>query len=168
MFETREALANAGKLPQVSLFAKPSYGRPGFNFFQDDLQFNWIVGIQARWSLKTARNSSIKKDVLRLLKKNISNDRTLFERNQNTALRRLTREIDAIEEQMEQDEKIVELRKQVADEKRNQVEKGSSTVAEYITELNKYSRAQRQFELRKILRIQAIINYETEQGWSWN
>ncbi|NBC03732.1 MAG: TolC family protein, partial [Bacteroidetes bacterium] len=66
LFEAQKDLANASKLPQVSLFARPLYGRPGFNLFEDDLQFNWIVGIQARWSLKTARNASIKTDVLRL------------------------------------------------------------------------------------------------------
>lgn len=168
LFETQEEMANAGKLPQVSLFAQPAYGRPGFNLFEDDLQFNWIVGVQARWSLKTARNASIKTDVLRLQKKNITEDRTLFVRQQNATLRRLNQEIMGLEEQIERDKEIVELRKQVAEEKKNLVEEGSATVTEYITELNEYIRAQRQLELRKIQRIQAIINYETEQGWTWN
>lgn len=168
LFETQDKLTNAGKLPQVSLFARPSYGRPGFNIFEDDLQFNWIVGVQARWSLKTARNASVKTDVLQLQRKNIEEDRTLFKRQQNAALRRLNQEIMALEEQIERDKDIVELRNQVADEKKSLVEEGSATVTEYITELNEYVRAQRQLELRKIQRIQAIINYETEQGWTWN
>ena len=168
LFETQKDLANAGKFPQVSLFARPFYGRPGFNLFEDDLQFNWIVGIQARWSLKTARNASKKTDALRLQQKNITQDRTLFERQQNSAMRRLTQEIRGLEEQIERDEEIVELRNQVAEEKKNLVEEGSASVTVYITELNEYLRAQRQLELRKIQRIQAIINYETEQGWTWN
>lgn len=168
LFETQQDLTNAGKLPQVSLFARPFYGRPGFNLFEDDLQFNWIVGVQARWSLKTARNASLKTDVLHLQQKNISEDRTLFERQQNAAMRRLKQEIMGLEEQIERDEEIVELRNQVAEEKKNLVEEGSATVTEYITELNEYVRAQRQLDLRKIQRIQAIINYETEQGWKWN
>ncbi|MCG2590645.1 TolC family protein [Rhodohalobacter sulfatireducens] len=167
LFETQKDLANAGKLPQVSLFARPFYGRPGFNLFEDDLQFNWIVGIQARWSLKTARNASIKTDVLHLQQKNITEDRTLFERQQNAALRRLNQEIMGLEEQIERDAEIVELRNQVAEEKRNLVEEGSATVTEYIRELNEFVRAQLQLELRKIQRVQAIINYETEQGWTW-
>lgn len=168
LFETQKDLANAGKLPQVSLFARPFYGQPGFNLFEDDLQFNWIVGIQARWSLKTARNASIKTDVLRLQQKNITEDRTLFERKQNAAMRRLNQEILGLEDQIERDTEIVELRNQVAEEKKNLVEEGSATVTEYITELNEFVRAQRQLELRKIQRVQAIINYQTEQGWTWN
>jgi outer membrane protein TolC len=168
LFTTQKDLTNASKLPQVSLFARPFYGRPGFNLFEDDLQFNWIVGIQARWSLKTARNASIKTDVLRLQQKNITEDRTLFERQQNTAMRRLRQEIMGLEEQIERDAEIVELRNQVAEEKRSLVEEGSATVTEYIMELNEFVRAQRQLELRKIQKIQAIINYETEQGWTWN
>lgn len=168
LFETQKEITNAGKLPQISFFARPFYGRPGFNIFEDNLQFNWIVGVQARWSLKTARNASIKTDVLRLQQKNISEDRTLFERQQNAAMQRLKQEILGLEDQIERDKEIVELRNQVADEKRSLVEEGIATVTEYITELNEYVRAQRQLELRKIQRIQAIINYETEQGWTWN
>jgi outer membrane protein TolC len=168
LFETQKALADAGKLPQVSLFARPSYGRPGLNIFEDNLQFNWIVGIQARWSFKTAHNASMKTDVLELRQKSITEDRTLFERKQNAALSRLVREIEAIEEQVARDREIVELRKQVAEEKQTLVAEGSATVTEYITELNEQIRAQFQLELRKIQRIQAIINYESEQGWSWN
>ncbi len=161
-------LANSNKLPTVSLFAKPSYGRPGFNLFEDDLQFNWIVGLQARWSFKSARNASIKTDLLSLEQKKLEEDRTLFNRKQNAALTRLKREVQAIEEQIERDKEILKLRKQVTEEKRNQVDQGASVVTEYISELNAQSRAELQLELHKIQRIQAIINYETEQGWTWN
>lgn len=161
-------IANSNKLPTVSLFARPSYGRPGFNIFEDNLQFNWIVGLKARWSFKSARNSTIKTDLLRLEQKKLEEDRTLFNRKQNVALRRLEREVQAIEEQIEQDKEIIELRKQVTEEKRNQVEQGASVVTEYISELNAQSRAELQLELHKIQRVQAIINYETEQGWTWN
>ncbi|MDZ7719337.1 MAG: TolC family protein [Balneolaceae bacterium] len=168
LFETQEQLTNASKLPQVSLFARPFYGRPGFNLFEDNLQFNWIVGVQARWSLKTAQNASVKTDLLQLQRKNLEEDRTLFKRQQNTALSRLKQDINGFEEQIERDKEIVELRNQVAEEKKYLVEEGSATVTEYITELNEYIRAQLQLELRKIQKIQAIINYETEQGWRWN
>lgn len=168
LFESQVNLANAGKLPQVSLFARPSYGRPGFNLFEDDLQFNWIVGVQARWSFKNARNASIKTDVLQLQKKNISEDRSLFKSQQNAEMRRLSQQIMGLEEQIEQDKEIVELRKQVSEEKKNLVEEGVAAITEYIRELNEYIRAQRELELRKIQRIQAINNYETEQGWTWN
>lgn len=165
---TQKNLTSASKLPTVSLFARPSYGRPGFNFFNDDLQFNWIVGVQARWSLKSARNASIKTDVLDLQQKQLSEDRTLFNRQQNAALKRLDKEIESIEEQIQRDQDIVDLLKQVAQEKRSLVDKGVSNVTDYISALNALSRAELQLELRKIMRVQAIINYETEQGWTWN
>jgi outer membrane protein TolC len=168
LFQTQKAVADAGKLPQISLFARPSYGRPGLNIFDDNLQFNWIVGVEARWSLKTARNASIKTEVLHLLQQNVTYDRTLFEQKQNAALSRLLREIEAIDEQVERDREIVELRQEVAEEKQKLVDQGSATVTEYIAELNQQIRAQLQLELRKIQRIQTIINYESEQGWSWN
>lgn len=168
LLETQKSMANVGKRPTLSLFATPSYGRPGFNFFEDDLQFNWIVGIQARWSLKSTRNASLKTDALDLQRQKVVEDKELFKRQQSATMRRLANEIKVIEKQIEQDEEIVELRKQVAEEKRNQVEQGAGIVTEYITELNAQQRAQLQLELHKIQRVQAIINYETEQGWTWN
>lgn len=165
---TQKNLTSANKLPTVSLFARPSYGRPGFNFFEDDLQFNWIVGVQAKWSLKNARNASIKTDVLDLQQKQLSEDRTLFNRQQNAALKRLDKEIQSIEEQIQRDQDIVDLLKEVAKEKRSLVDKGVSNVTDYISALNAQSRTELQLELRKIMRVQAIINYETEQGWTWN
>lgn len=165
---TQKNLTSANKLPTVSLFARPSYGRPGFNFFEDDLQFNWIVGVQARWSLKSVRNASIKTDVLGLQQKQLSEDRALFNRQQNAALKRLDKEIQSIEEQIQRDQDIVDLLKEVAEEKRSLVDKGVSNVTDYISALNAQSRAELQLELRKIMRVQAIINYETEQGWTWN
>lgn len=161
-------LANSNKLPTVSVFARPSYGRPGFNIFEDDLQFNWIVGLQARWSFKSTRNASIKTDLLSLEQKKLEEDRTLFNRKQNSALNRLKRDVQAIDEQIERDKEILELRKQVTEEKRKQVDQGASMVTEYINELNAESRAELQLELHKIQRVQTIINYETEQGWTWN
>lgn len=161
-------LTNADKLPTVSLFVRPSYGRPGFNFFEDDLHFNWIVGLQARWSFKNAWNSSIKKDVIDLQKKQLEEDRTLFNRQQSVAIRRLEREINSLEEQIQRDKEIVQLLDEVAEEKRNLVDKGVSSVTEYITAQNDKTRAELQLELRKIQRVQAIINYETELGWTWN
>lgn len=168
MIDAQIDLANSSKLPTVSVFARPSYGRPGFNLFENDPQFNWILGLQARWSFKSARNASIKTEALTLEQKNLDEDRTLFIRRQNVALSRLKRDVQAIEEQIELDKEILELRKQVTEEKRKQVEQGVSIVNEYISEVNAQSRAELQLELHKIQRVQAIINYETEQGWTWN
>ncbi|MDX1641831.1 MAG: TolC family protein [Balneolaceae bacterium] len=168
LIESQKNLTAASKLPTVSLFVRPSYGRPGFNFFENDLQFNWIVGVQARWSFKSARNASIKADVLNLQQKNLSQDRTLFTRQQSAAIRQLERNINSIEEQIQRDQEILKLLEQVAEEKRSLVDKGASNVTDYISALNAQMRAQLQLELRKIRRVQAIINYETEQGWTWN
>lgn len=168
LLETQKNFANANKLPTVSFFVRPSYGRPGFNFFDDDLQFNWIVGLQARWSFKNTWNTSLKTDVMDLLQKQLTEDRTLFNRQQSVAIRRLEREINSLEEQIHRDREIIDLLNEVAEEKRNLVNKGINNVTEYISALNAETRAELQLELRKIQRVQAIINYETELGWTWN
>jgi len=168
LLDVQQNLAEADKRPVISLFARPMYGRPGFNFFDNDLQFNWIVGVQARWNLKNARNASIRSELLNLQKRKLSEDRALFKRNQHAELSRIGNQINTIDEQIKRDREIVDLQREVAEEKRSLAEQGAAHITEYISAMNAQSRAQLQLELRKIQKIQAIINYETEQGWTWN
>jgi hypothetical protein len=53
-------------------------------------------------------------------------------------------------------------------EKLAQLEQGAITSTEYITQLNAESRARVNLEIRKIRLAQALTEYRTKQGISWN
>lgn len=164
---SQKKLAGADLLPTLSLFGKTAYGRPGLNAFDDDFQLYWIVGIRVQWSFKNSRNASGKTEILDLQQQNLSSDRDAFTRQLNASLIRAKKQIQALEDQLEQDEEILRLRAQIAGEKRSQLREGSITSTEYITELNAENRARLNLELRKIQRALAITEYQTELGISW-
>jgi outer membrane protein TolC len=168
LLETEKEAALSNRMPVVSVYANPFYGRPGFNIFNDDLTFNWIVGIKATWNFRSTRNAGLKAESIEIESNKINRDLQFLRNDQISSLDQLKAEIGMLEEQIEMDREVIRLRSTVTQEKKNQMEKGSATSADYIRALNAEERSNIQLEIRKIMRIKKIIQYETEWGWKWN
>lgn len=164
----QQELISTDKLPKVSAFAKTAYGRPGLNVFEDDLQTFWIVGLKAQWSLKNWSNSGRKEEVLEMQKRKIQANEEAFRLGVNNELSKSEKKIEQLREQIDLDEKVLELRELVVEEKKNQLDQGVITSTEYITELNAESQARLNLEIRRVQLIQIIIEYSTKKGISWN
>ncbi|MEX2395836.1 MAG: TolC family protein, partial [Balneolales bacterium] len=85
--DAQRDLTRADRLPTISAFATTAYGRPGFNVFEDDFQFNWVVGLMARWSFRSWSNAPRQMEVLELEKRNLDADQEAFTRRLNAELR---------------------------------------------------------------------------------
>lgn len=167
VLDAQIGLLGSDKLPVISAFAKTSYGRPGFNAFDDDLQFNWIVGLKAQWSFRNWRNSSTKEEVIRLQKQQNAADKDAFTRQLEANLSRSEEQMSLLQKQIKLDEQLLELREEVVSEKQSQLDQGVITSTEYITELNAENRARLNLEIHKVQLIQANYDYLTKRGISW-
>jgi outer membrane protein TolC len=161
-------LTNSDKLPMVSAYGRGAYGRPGFDAFNDDLNFYWIVGVKAQWSFRNWRNSDKKNQVLELQKNQIEVDKQAFSVQLESEIAAKLRSIEALEAQLILDEKVWSLLDKVVAEKQLQLNKGVITSTEYLTELNARHRARLTLELHQLQLLQA--NYELQQlrGNVWN
>jgi len=160
-------LNGSEKLPTISAFAKTSYGRPGFDVFDDDLHFYWVAGLKAQWSFRNWRNSEKKAQVFQIQKEQTNADKDTFEQQLNASLNEAEQRIYSVQEQIELDEELVQLRKEIMDEKSSQLNQGVITSTEYVNELNELSRARLNLEIHKIQLIQAKNEYSTKKGISW-
>jgi len=167
MFGVQEKINDSQKLPQISAFANTAYGRPGYNVFDDDLHLYWMVGVRANWSLKSFRNSKKKTAIVKLEQRKISATEDAFHRQIQSGMAKIEGQISAIEEQIQLDNQVVELRRKVADEKKSELQQGVITSTEYITELNALNRAELDLNLHQIQLIQAKNEYKTIKGISW-
>jgi outer membrane protein TolC len=165
---TQKELTSADKWPTVSAFAQTAYGRPGLNAFDDDLQFYWKIGLTARWSLKSWSNSLRNMDILENRKRVLDADRDAFTRQLNIQLRQKEEQIIALDHQLRQEEELLDLHRQIVDEKRNLLEEGVIHSTEYVTVLNTENRARIDLEMRQLNRIQIIAEHATQQGILWN
>lgn len=166
--KTQENLAKSDVLPTVAAFAKTAYGRPGLNAFEDDLQPYWMIGLRARWDLKSAMNSGKKAEVLRLQQRKTEADRQEWTRQMEVRLKRVTHHIKALEKNLLMDEELLELHRKIVQEKEYQLNEGAATATEYILELNAENRARLNLEIRQLQLLQATIEYHTLKGISWN
>lgn len=166
--EAQSELISSDKLPVVSAFAKGAYGRPGFDAFNDDLHLYWMIGLRAQWSFRNWRNSEKKRQVIQLEQDKIGADQDAFTRQVNVVLAQIESNIEALNQQITLDKELLELRKEIVEEKRNQLNQGVITSTEYVTELNAQNRTQLNLEIHKVQLIQANYEYLTQKGISWN
>lgn len=167
MLDVQNKINSSQKLPQLSAFANTAYGRPGFNVFDDDLHLYWMVGLKASWSFKNFRNSAKKSSIVQLEQQKIGANEDAFNRQIRSGLAKVEGQVSAIQEQIELDNQVVELREKVANEKKKELQQGVITSTEYITELNALNRAQLDLNLHQIQLIQAKNEYKTLKGISW-
>ena len=168
ILENQKGLLDTDKLPVLSAFAKTAYGRPGLNAFDDDLQLFWVVGFKAQWNFRNWRNSEKRKEVLSLEQKNIEADEDAFRRQLNSSLMQTKNRIKVLEQQIQLDKEVLELREQVVVEKKSLLDEGVITSTEWLIELNEEHRARLNLEIHEVQLAQAKIEYQTQKGISWN
>ncbi|MBO6525088.1 MAG: TolC family protein [Balneolaceae bacterium] len=166
--DAQSEVISSDKLPVVSAFAKGAYGRPGFDAFNDDLHLYWMVGLRAQWSFRNWRNSEKKRQVIQLEQDKIGADQDAFTRQVNTALSQIKSNIEALNQQITLDEQLLELQKEIVEEKKSQLNQGVITSTEYVTELNAQNRTLLNLEIHKVQLVQAHYEYLTQKGISWN
>jgi len=162
----QQELAHTGLVPSLSAFGTAAYGRPGFNFFENDLHNYYIVGLKLSWNFWSARNAGTRKEVLNLQKKSINEEEKAFERQLRASLREVEEKISSLENQIERDKEIVDLRQKVVNTVASQLENGTATATEYITELNKKTQAELSMRMHKTRLSQARIDFKTLLGTS--
>lgn len=160
----QKELARTNKIPSVSAFGTAAYGRPGLNVFDDDLHGYYIVGLRLQWNFWGARNSGTQQQVYDRQQKIISEEERAFERQLKSSLSKIREQIESLEDQLQRDREIVKLREKVVAEKSSQMENGSATATEYITELIKTTQAKLTMEMHQIKLNQTKVEYQTAAG----
>jgi len=159
-------LEKINKLPAISAFGSAAYANPGLDIFDDSFNPHLLFGISLKWNFWKAFNTNRNKTVIRYQQQQIDTREDAFTEQLRTELDEISNEIEAIEENMSRDQKIIELRNKVVSEQSSRLKNGVITSTEYITELNKLSRARVALLLRRVQLAQQKIDYITKIGYS--
>lgn len=162
--ESQRELAEAKKMPSLYAFGMAAYGRPGYNFFDDDFHEYYLLGLRLRWNIKDFVNSSREMQALQIQQKKVRQDQYAFDRQLNATLVSISERIVAIRENMERDRKVIQLREQIVEESSSQLANGVITATEYVTELTRASRARLSLFINKVKLSQAQAEYATALG----
>ena len=164
MLDKQKRLTDTKKLPKLSAFGSAAYANPGLNFFDENFNGHFLVGLRLQWNFWDAFNNSDEKEVINYRKRSIDVREEAFSRQISSRLAEIEEQIQTIQKNLESDRKVIELREMIVSEKSNQLDNGTITSTEYLTELNKLDQARVTLMIRQLQLEQQRLNYATTLG----
>lgn len=137
----RIKLSTSKTHPKLSAFGDGAYGRPGFDFLNQKMRFFGLVGISLTWNVSSLYNLSYDRNNLEIQQKMIDEQRDLFQLNLNSTLIQQNGEIEKLKEMSKIDDAIISKRISISKTKANQLDNGTITTTDYLSELNEEKQA---------------------------
>ena len=115
--KAQEKLLNVSSVPQIGLFAQAYYGYPGFDYFDgmmhNNMSFNAIAGIRLIWNISSFLTKKNNIENIRSARSTLEVQKDIFDFNTNLQVLGQNNEIERLQAELADDDRIVALRKNV-------------------------------------------------------
>jgi outer membrane protein TolC len=151
---------NSSVMPRLGIFAQGYYGYPGMDMFESmssyDLTFNAIVGVRLSWNLGAlyTRSNSLKK--LNIAKQQLAVQREVLQFNTQMLTTQDDAEISRLHKAIENDARIVELRRSVRMAAESKLQNGVIEATDLLRKINDETAAILSCNMHEIELLQAI------------
>lgn len=163
-FDVQNKLINDRTLPRFSLFVQGGYGRPGLNMLNNDFDLYYIGGMRLTWNISSFYTQRNEKQLLNLNQNALDVQKEIFLFNTNLMLKQQNNEIVKLEELIQTDSDIIQLRENVKLSAQNQLQYGTATTNDYLTYINAEDQAKQNLILHEIQLLMAQYNFKTTSG----
>ena len=164
LVQQQNKLVTAKNLPKASLFGQAGYGRPGLNLLKNEFDWFYVAGVRLNWPLGNLYTMKTEKKLNAVSMQLIDVQKETFLLNTNTQLKQQQSEIEKITKLIEADRDIIDLRAQVKEAAKAQLQNGVITANDYLREVNAEDQARQLLINHEIQLLQAKINYQTTLG----
>lgn len=161
----REKMIIKSNLPKVYVFGRGYYGRPGYNFLNNDFRTYGMVGVGLNWNLSAYYTLGKEKKNLQIASELLSVQKEAFELNVQTLLVQQKEEILKLEKLIEMDVKIQAIKKEILAVSSSQLDNGIITSAEFIIDLNADQQARTTIMMHQIQLAMVKRAYNTTLGY---
>ena len=141
-FKLKESMLFKNNLPKLFVFARGYYGRPGYNFLNNDFRPYGMVGAGFSWNLTAYYTSHKEVKNIRINNDITNNQKKLFDMNLQSTLAQQEEEISKLEKMLVMDAKIVAAKTAIRKSSSSQLDNGAITSSDYIVDLNGENQAQ--------------------------
>ncbi|MFA5325777.1 MAG: TolC family protein, partial [Bacteroidales bacterium] len=159
--ESGKGFINAKNLPSIGLFVRGSYGKPGFNPFNNELTTYAIGGVKFSWNIGTLFTRKNEIRTIEIGKKNVDIAAEAFLFNNNLAATQQLAEIEKYQKIMCDDDKIIILRERIRKAAKAELENGTISTSDYIRELSKEEIAKQEKILHEIELLKSFYQLKT-------
>lgn len=157
-------LITAKNLPKASLFVQGGYGRPGLNQLENKFSLYYTGGVRLNWSLGGLYTKKKEKELVEVNRKINDIQKETFILNTNSQLKQQKAEVEKLEKLVVSDAEIIQLRSEVTNAAKAQLENGVITANDYLKEVNAEDQARQSLITHEVQLLQAKINYQTISG----
>jgi outer membrane protein TolC len=160
----QQKLVDARSQPKASAFVQGGYGRPGINPLSNSFDPFYVTGLRVYWSLGTLYNAKREKHLLDLGRQTVDIQKETFLLNLNTQLSQRRAEIAKFTELLAADRQIIELRRDITETSKVQLENAVITANDYIREINAEDAARQALAIHQLQLLQAQLDYQLIAG----
>ena len=162
--EVSKKLAATRDLPKVFGFGTLGYGRPGFNMFREEADIFYIAGAKATWNFWNWHQTDREKQLLGLNKQIIENQKNAYDLVNKSQVQQYLADVGKSTELLKSDDEIILLRKAITRSAATQLENGTLTATEFVTEQLAEEQAYLMRNLHQIQLLQAKASYKAATG----
>lgn len=171
LFDLKQASMEAGKeltgkkrMPVLYAFGQTGYGKPGYNMMSETWDYYYMVGAGLKWKIWDWNSTSREKQLIGYQQEMLQTQRASFDKEIESQLVQEEAKIEQYRLTMEMDQQVLELQKKISEQAAVQLDNGTMTATDYVTELNKESLARITLATHQIMLMQSMANYLTIQG----
>ncbi|PRD53717.1 TolC family protein [Sphingobacterium gobiense] len=163
-FDVHNKLIDTKALPHFSLFFQGGYGRPGLNMLNNNFDLYYIGGVRLTWNIASFYTRKQEKQLLNLSQNALQVQKETFLFNTNLTLKQQDSEIAKLEELIQTDRDIVQLRENVKLSAQNQLAYGATTTNDYLIYINAEDQAKQNMIIHEIQLLMAQYSFKTTSG----
>jgi outer membrane protein TolC len=160
----QEQLIHARNLPKASAFVQGGYGRPGLNLLSNEFKPFYITGLRLNWSLGSLYNTKRDKQLIEISRQTVDLQKDVFLLNTEAQLKQQKADIEKFAALVASDNAIIQLRKQITDAAKAQLENAVITANDYLLQVNAEDAARQALILHRLQLRQAQITYAITSG----
>lgn len=163
--EAQRRAINSSVMPRFSAFAQGYYGYPGMDMFKSMMSAEWtlnaIVGIRMSWNIGAFYTKRNNLDKLNTAQQQVAVQRDIFLFNSEMQTTQEDGEIVRLRKAVEDDDRIVELRRRVRMAAESQLENGVIDATELLRKISDETTATLNRSTHEIELLQTIYRLKT-------
>ncbi|MFD2784710.1 TolC family protein [Hymenobacter rubripertinctus] len=150
--------------PRLSAFGQAGYGRPGLNFFRNDLHAYGLGGLRLSWTLNGYTTRRQDQQLLQLDAEAVAVQQQSFAQSQRVALVAQQSAVDRYRDLLTTDQALITLREKVRATSAVQLANGIIGFADYFADANQLAQAQLNEQLHRLQLLQTQAALLSAQG----
>jgi outer membrane protein TolC len=162
--EATKKLSVSKDLPKVYGFGTAGYGNPGYNMFKEGSAFFCTVGAKVSWNFWNWHQTDRERQMLDLNSHLVENQKNAYDMANKALVQQFLADVLKADELIKSDEEIIQLRKSITRSAAAQLENGTLTATDYVTEQLSEEQALLTRNLHKMQLLQSKALYKAATG----